>query len=411
MKRIARRRPFEVVITDPEPVNLGPFAGTKGINIMWPFLGPTVVDPGNPSTTYQSNPFTNPSDFVTHVPQTRLNELKTLGFDHVRLNVAPGPWQEAINDPSRVEYLFTLLDPAVDSIIAAGLGCMIDLHPSYYVIYQPTQILAGGTSGPLFTSYKQMLAAFANRYKTKPTNKFMLELFNEPLHSSSISGLWSNYLKQMYDVVRPIMTTHTIGLTMENYSSINELVASNPSYYDSNTYWVVHPYIPAIFSIQGYNVGTYNKYVYGLEWPPNPAQKASIITLMQNNVNADAGVSDKTAMIAAQRQEIDYYFDVPLNKTWVVSELNKVKTWCDTYGIAYGRIIANEYGVTRTNSDYTGAPAASRVAWINDMSEALDAAGFKRSLFALDAPDYGITSGTGSTIGTIDSNIITATRL
>lgn len=45
------------------------------------------------------------------------------------------------------------------------------------------------------------------------------------------------------------------------------------------------------------------------------------------------------------------------------------------------------------------------------MSAALDSAGFRRTLFALDAVDYGITNGIGSTIGTIDPNIITAARL
>lgn len=85
MKRIARRRSTGDVIVPTDPnINLGPFAGFKGINIMWPFLGPMVNNPNDLNTTYQANPFTNPSDFVSHGSSSRLNELVTLGLTTCR---------------------------------------------------------------------------------------------------------------------------------------------------------------------------------------------------------------------------------------------------------------------------------------------------------------------------------------
>lgn len=74
------------------------WGGQKGIAIMWPFLGPLVVDPNDPGTAYQTNPFTNPSSFTSHITPTVLAQIKAAGFDHVRLSVAPGPWIDAVGD-------------------------------------------------------------------------------------------------------------------------------------------------------------------------------------------------------------------------------------------------------------------------------------------------------------------------
>jgi hypothetical protein len=75
--------------------------------------------------------------------------------------------------------------------------------------------------------------------------------------------------------------------------------------------------------------------------------------------------------------------------------------WCRATGISPHRIIANEYGVTRDNRAFRGAPTASRVAWLNAMAELLNARGFRKAVFALDAIDFGITDGADNTIGTI----------
>lgn len=370
---------------------------------MWPFLGPLVVNPNDPNTDYQTNPFTNPSAWSTHVTTAVLQKVIDGGFDHVRLPVAPGPWMDAVQDAdeTRIEYLFSLFDVAIDSCLAMGIKVMIDMHDAYYVKNMPPELLAGGTSSAIWLRRVEVTRRFAARYSAKPKNMLCLELFNEPLAASSITGNWTDYLASLYAVARSAMPNHTLLLTAENYSSVDQLVAFDPAPYDSNTLWVIHPYIPAIFAIQGYPFSSYNKYVYGLKFPPVPAEKAATIAAMTANVNADASLTSgqKTATIASQTTELNFYFDVPLGSSWINGEFAKVITWCTAKGIPASRIVANEYGVTRDNVDFSGAPTASRIAYLNAINPLLTARGFRKSVFSLDAIDYGITDGTGQNIG------------
>ena len=78
---------------------------------------------------------------------------------------------------------------------------------------------------------------------------------------------------------------------------------------------MIHPYIPAIFAIQGYPYSSYNKYVHGLAWPPSPEAKAAAIAAIAADVAVDGSLTaaQKVATIASQTTELDYYFDVPLD--------------------------------------------------------------------------------------------------
>lgn len=383
------------------------WGGQKGIAIMWPFLGPLVVDPNDPGTAYQTNPFTNPSSFTSHITPTVLAQIKAAGFDHVRLSVAPGPWIDAVGDAARTDYLFVLFDVAVDTCLSAGLGVMIDLHDTYYVKNMPPELLAGGTGSAIWQKRIQVTRAFASRYRSRPPHLLTLELFNEPLPAGSISGEWKDYLWSLYQVARTEMPAHTLILSAENYSAIDQLTAFDPRPYGKNVMWAIHPYIPAIYAIQGYPQSSYNKYVYNLGWPPNPAAKTAAIAAMTANVNADASLSagQKIATIASQTAELGYFFDVPLDAAWIASELDKLDAWQAAYGLAAGNIVANEFGVTRSNSGnngdgFTGAPDAGRPVYLDAMAAALDAKGFRRTVFALDAIDYGVTDGVGQSVGT-----------
>lgn len=366
---------------------------------MWPFLGPLVVNPEDPDTEYQENPFTNPSSFADHAGP-HLQKLVDAGYDHVRLPVAPGPWLDAVRDgdEERIEYLFTLFDEAVDLCLSAGLRVMIDMHDSYYVRNMPPELLASGIGSARWQRRIEVTRRFAARYRSRSKARLCLELFNEPLAAGSISGNWRDYLWSLYQAARAAMPNHTILVTAENWSDIDSLVNTDPTPYGKNVLWVIHPYIPTLFGHQGYRNG-YNNWVSGLAWPPNPADKASAIAAMEAAIDADQSVSDKAAQKAFTESQLDYYFDAPLGEEWIAGELDKIDAWLTTHDLTAGHIVANEYGVTRDNASYDGAPAESRAPYIAMMNGLLDAKGFRKTIFALDAPDYGITDGEGSDIG------------
>lgn len=379
------------------------FSGANGINIMWPFLGPTVVNPNDPNTAYSANPFLNPSSWSDHVPSASLAALVARGFDFVRICVAPGPWIDAVADRTRTAALFGMLDVAVAACLNAGLAVDIDLHDSDYVKNTPAQLLAGGVSGALFQKRLTVTHSFAQHYATYNPARVALELFNEPIDPASINGDWLGYLNALYATARSAMPGHTVILSMENWSDVGHLMRANPASYDGNTLWAIHPYLPAIFALQGYKGSNFSRYVSSFNWPPVQSEQADVIARMVAAVSADGSLTDaqRMAQIRSTRTTINWYYSLPENKARLGLYLDPVANWCRSNGISPNRIIASEFGVTRDNLAFRGTPSASRVSWLNAMADLLNARGFRKAVFALDAIDFGITDGVGSTIGRI----------
>ena len=379
------------------------FSGTHGINIMWPFLGPTVVNPNDPNTAYSANPFLNPSSWSDHVPSASLAALVARGFDFVRICVAPGPWIDAVADRTSTATLFGMLDVAVAACLNAGLAVNIDMHDSDYVKNTPAQLLASGVSGALFQKRLTVTHSFAQHYATYDPALVALELFNEPMDPASINGDWLGYLNALYATARSAMPGHTVILSMENWSDVGHLMRANPASYDGNTLWAIHPYLPAIFTLQGYKGSNFSKYVSSFNWPPVQSEQPDVIARMVAAVSADGSMTDaqKMAQIRSTRTTIDWYYSLPEDKARLGLYLDPVSNWCRSNGISPDRIIASEFGVTRDNLAFRGTPSASRISWFNAMADLLNARGFRKAVFALDAIDFGITDGVGSTIGTI----------
>jgi Cellulase (glycosyl hydrolase family 5) len=151
---------------------------------------------------------------------------------------------EAIGQPTRLNYLFGLMDEAVALILRAGLGVVVDLHPSNYVLFKVVACLDGG---PLFDIYGRVLGLFAERYASWPQDTLALSLFNEPPDASDFAGHWPTMQAALYRAARSFMRHHTLILTADSYASITKTAQSDPRIFDDNTLWHVHPYEPPLF--------------------------------------------------------------------------------------------------------------------------------------------------------------------
>ncbi len=386
------------------------FSGINGINIMWPYLGATVVNPNDPISAYSDNPFLNPSSFETHVPVGTLNALVAKGYDFVRIPVCPGPWMDAWanEDHARTDKLFAILDESVNACIKAGLAVNIDLHDSYYVKrYAPDQLLIAGINYSTFSRRLAVTKQFAQHYSFFNPAMVALEVFNEPPFASMIKGDWLDYLDQLYGFARQGAPNHTLILSMENYSSVNELLRVKSNRYDPNVLWTVPPYIPAIYALQGSKDSSFSKYVSGFNWPPVPSEYLPLIARMTAAVNADGSLTSdqKAAQITSTTQTLYWYFNLPEDKARLDTYLAPITTWCQTNNISPNRIICNEFGATRDNAGFKGAPATSRILWTQAMADLLNKRGFRKALFALDAIDYGVTDQQGQVIGNINMGL------
>jgi hypothetical protein len=399
--------------------------GYNGINIVWPFLGPTFVDPGAASPVYNTNPYGNPTTFDLHITSAVLDGIKAQGFDYVRLMLAPGPWMEALKAPvneARVAALFAILDPAIQAILAKGLLVDLDMHASYYVLYTPNTILSGVTSAD-FLLYRETIRRFAQHYASTDPKTFLLELFNEPFAAGSVVGGWDAYQALLYGDARQFMPYHTLGLTVPDWSSPASFSGASKAGFDNNTLWVLHPYRPAIFANQGYQNG-YNSWTWGLTWPPNSGQKATIVAATRANIAADASLTtaQKNALTLqltgydsggthSGTGDLDYFFDIPQDKAFERSSfefggyVNDVLT---ALGWGRDRILCNEWGATRTGGAVlNGTDAASRAAYASDMADVIHGFGYRSGYMALDAADFGVTDGTDANIGAYTTALLT----
>lgn len=332
----------------------------------------------------------------------------------MRLQVAVGPWTEALADATQTAILWAQLDAAVNSIIAGGLGVIICMYDSYDIsAYSPGTLLGSGIAGSAWLNRittTQNFAAHINNYWQPADVAF--ELFNEPIAPASILvNTWDQYQATLYTAARAYAPVHTVIVTAPNWSAVDQIALLNPASFDANTLFAPHTYLPYIFAQQGYQNG-YNNWANDLTWPPAPSHKAASIANMTANVNADGSLTapQKTATIASQTTDLNYFFDIPEDIAYVNQYyFDVLAAWCTTNSIAHSRVIITEWGTTRTNaggyggSAFTGVAQASRVAWKSDMKSSMISYGFRSTEFAYDDPRYGITTGTGNSIGTINT--------
>jgi hypothetical protein len=107
------------------------------------------------------------------------------------------------------------------------------------------------------------------------------------------------------------------------------------------------------------------------------SERPDVIARMVAAVSADGSLTDaqKTDQIQSTQATIGWYYSLPENKARLGLYLDALVKWCRSNGISPNRIMANEYGVTRDNVAFRGAPTASRISWLNAMADLLNARG------------------------------------
>jgi hypothetical protein len=405
------------------------FKGKSGINVFWPWGGPQVANPRDPDTRYASldtvfGPLAN-GPWDNHITPAVYAQCRDVGIDHFRIQCNPGPWMQAVreNDRAYLNGLFEQFDPTVERSLRAGIGVVIDPYLTGYVRDGPSTVLQRpdpltGEMSRSFLTYQAVLGAFVERYSRYDPAMVAFELFNEPPDPAKFTGDWTDQLQpSLYRTVRRRAPRHTIICTGADWSSISSLCAVDPSGYDRNVLWTIHPLIPAPASQQGYLYSQY-KYVIGLRYPPNPADKAASVADMRARVGADSSLSvhEKRGMVASLTGDLDAYFDTPQDLAWINGQFDHVSRWCVKNNIAPASIYVGEYGATRTNSGFPGTGAQGyqggsrldRFHYFRDLKTAILRHGFRCAPDHLDTNDYGLTQGQNAEIGPWDPLLLSA---
>ena len=397
-----------------------------GCNIFWPFGGPLVVDAFDPQTAYRPasevfGPLAN-GPWERHVTPAVYRQLLDAGLDHIRIQLNPGPWLQAIGSGAAAEHaaLDALLDRAVDDTVAAGLIVVLSCIFTGYARDPVASVLQGIGDGA-YQAYRTLMVRWCSRLGSRiAPSSLAFETLNEPPARSDFPADWPELQHDLYTSMRKAAPRHTLVCTGENYGSIDSpdggLVDLDASRYDGNVIWSFHPLIPAPASMQGYPFNLY-RYVQSLAYPPRPSHKPGAIADMEARVQADIAVdpSARAAVVAKLTLELEAYFGLPQDGRWICQQFGQAVAWAKRQGLPASALYAGEWGGVRTNAGiadslpgYTGMDSRDRVSLYRDVSVAIRNHGVRSCYDHLDTFDYGVTLASGAAIGAFDPELIAA---
>lgn len=383
--------------------------GKTGINIFGPFGGP-VASGG----MYSNDPYSASSwgPWATHVTPAVFEQMRDVGIDHIRLQINPGPFIQALatGDTTMLASLDVLLDEAVDDCIAEDFPLVISPIMTGYTAWDVVTTILQGINTTAYQRYRTLLVHWANRYKIHSPSMVCFEPLNEPPSPSDFPANWADAVQpDMVAAIREAASDHTIIGTCANYSSIFDFVNLDAAPYDQNMLWSPHPFVPTPFCLQGAVYSGMWQYITNLSWPPVAADKTAAIATMTANVNASGMSSgEKIATIATLTTQLGYYFDIPQNLTWLNDLFDTVTSWWAAQGLSPSHIYMGEWGAVRFNSSFLGASRLPRIRYYRDISSAIQTHGFRSAFDHLDTYDYGVTTAEGSAIGPWDAPMLEA---
>lgn len=191
---------------------------------------------GFPGKMEHIQSFIGPEDFT---------RIAGWGFDHIRL---PLDWQNAFDKKLRGdERVLSLLDAAIDGMLGAGLGVILDLHKCPgHDFYDGTMRDQAFFSDPsLRRDCLKLWERLAERYGGK--RGVMLELLNEPVAPSA--EIWNTVKDEIATAVRRMAPKATLVIGSNLWNSAAQFAKLEP-FDDDNVLYSVHVYNPLVFTHQ-----------------------------------------------------------------------------------------------------------------------------------------------------------------
>ncbi|TCP87461.1 cellulase (glycosyl hydrolase family 5) [Rhizobium sp. PP-CC-2G-626] len=346
------------------------FRVKKGVNV-FPFLWkPTALKNGRfPGAGYVP--------VGSYFPLSNFSGIKAMGFDHVRLPVNVGPLVLASADEleARADYVFA----QVDAISALGLKVLVDIHTPDRGRDYPydAQSLVEGPG--MFDALTRVVAAFAERTASRPTDWVALELFNEPQVECQTVGLWEGYLKTLVSVARRIAPDHTLVVTGACGGGLFGLLRLDPSSFDDpNLLYSVHYYSPPEFIFQGYAPVTQDlaaRYPPLFRWPAT-AEGASESVLAFGYSVADLWSTPSSwGYIGSRFWKLVVYYARGYDAGDIRQDFERALAWAERYDIPRERLYLGEFGAPRPKSGLLSDYNADRLAWLSAVRREAEANG------------------------------------
>ena len=299
-----------------------------GINLSEWFA--QVYDPRGYTKEHFQN-WTTPADIAL---------IKSMGFDHVRLSVNPGPIMDAgRHGVGRDEY-FGYLDAAVRMILDSGLAVEIDMHPD-------SDFKARLNENEFVEQFADFWRATAQHYSSWDADRVFFEILNEPEMRDPYR--WIGVEAKLAAAIRQGAPANTILAPAAKWDNDDDMLLGEPLR-DPNVIYVFHFYEPHIFTHQGATWGAYYwRWLKGLHYPSDPENAAQVATQVPE---------------AVHRLDVIRYAQDHWDASRVEAEINQAADWAKRNNVP---LACNEFGVYRNFSD-----PQDRERWLHDTRTSLE---------------------------------------
>ena len=359
-----------------------PLSLRRGI-ALWPWFSLTTEFPA-PRTDYAWPPF----QADRPIPgDDDLRRLAALGFDFVRLPLDPGPFV-AFTGGRRAELLASL-SAAIDAVLATGMRVVLNVQANAATHHFTPDAFYGSDRAPLFPLYREFVVELARLCARKGTDRMALEPVNEPPQACGAEA-WNRVQAELLSAARAAAPSLTLLATGACGSLVAGLTALDPAALAryAPLLYTFHFYEPYLFSHQGATWLTeepFYRWLNAVPWPGSTGSFRETLAAVQARMDADRAVPE--AEKARDRATIDGklrdYFEGQPGPAYLAAAMAPVSTWADLYGIPPRQVLMGEFGALRTDARYTAARASDRAAYIRDVREAAEHAGFAWSFWNL----------------------------
>lgn len=300
----------------------------------------------------------------TFIVKSDIENIKNMGFDHVRLPVDYNLVQDEKGE--FIESGFVYIDNCIEWCGEYGLNMVLDLHKAAGFSFDEGECEKGLFNNEVLRErFIALWTEFSHRYG-KYAHRLAFELLNEVVEEVD-NAPWMCLAERTVAEIRK--TAPDIKILIGSYMNNSVLTVKHIAQpFDDNIVYNFHCYDPLLFTHQGAGWIKNMPHDYRI---PYPMGKAEFIAESAKN---PANICPRSETIPEDGFSAEYFENI-FREALEVAEERDVMLYC------------GEYGVIEL------APAESAVNWYKDIHSIFDKYGIGRAIWSYKEMDFGISDG------------------
>lgn len=321
------------------------------------------------------------------IPEHRIESLKAMKFDHVRLFVHPVPLLQETEDMR--ERLLNEVFGVVRHLQSDGFSVVLTF--AFGEIDESDLKERIETSSQDADTFMSLLTKTARRLASTEVIKkrTALEFSNEPETGCNIKATerWENVQHKFYEQVRVVAPALPLILTGDCWSGLEGLLRLDPTPYrsDINALFTVHFYEPRLVTAQGVSWRN-NDYQYFDQIPfpftidDLPGMRARLRANIERAFGSNSEQSERTYE-RLDKWLVDFAKD-HWDRNRIRARALTLSNWAKSHGISPSRIYIGEFGTFWSGGKGTGITRTARINWLSAVNSEFAALGMGRAIWA-----------------------------